>query len=157
MKQKDDTMEPTFVVRDGMLADKEYVEWLADLKRRFLHSQAKAAVRVNTAMLEYYWNLGRDIIQKQAETKWGSGFFNQLSLDLRSEFPNATGFSVTNLKYMKRWYAFYYEKVENRQWPVDEIGHQLGDQFGKKEKSQRVVDRTVAELEQRKKQKEDEV
>ena len=53
MRKKDDIMEPTFVVRDGMLADKEYVEWLADLKRRFLYSQAKAAVRVNTAMLEY--------------------------------------------------------------------------------------------------------
>lgn len=60
----------------------------------------------------------------QAESKWGSGFFNQLSLDLRSEFPNAAGFSVTNLKYMKRWYAFYYEEVESRQWPVDEILHE---------------------------------
>ena len=58
MRKKDDIMEPTFVVRDGMLADKEYVEWMADLKRRFLYSQAKAAVRVNTAMLEYYWSLG---------------------------------------------------------------------------------------------------
>ena len=39
MKKKDNIMEPAFVVRDGMLADKEYVEWLADLKRRFLYSQ----------------------------------------------------------------------------------------------------------------------
>ena len=144
MKKKDNIMEPAFVVRDGMLADKEYVEWLADLKRRFLYSQAKAAVRVNTAMLEYYWSLGRDITQIQAESKWGSGFFNQLSLDLRSEFPNATGFSVTNLKYMKRWYDFYYEKFKNRQWPVDEIGHQAGDQFGDTNR-QRVVDEILHE------------
>ena len=144
MRKKDDIMEPTFVVRDGMLADKEYVEWLADLKRRFLYSQAKAAVRVNTAMLEYYWSLGRDITQIQAESKWGSGFFNQLSLDLRSEFPDATGFSVTNLKYMKRWYDFYYKKVKNRQWPVDEIGHQAGDQFGDTNR-QRVVDEILHE------------
>ena len=144
MRKKDAIMEPTFVVRDGMLADKEYVEWLADLKRRFLYSQAKAAVRVNTAMLEYYWSLGRDITQIQAESKWGSGFFNQLSLDLRSEFPNATGFSVTNLKYMKRWYDFYYEKFKNRQWPVDEIDHQAGDQFGDTNR-QRVVDEILHE------------
>lgn len=131
--------KPTFISRDGMIADKEYVAWLSDVKKRFCQSQAKAAVRVNTAMLEYYWSLGRDIAHMQAESKWGSGFFNQLSLDLRTEFPNATGFSVTNLKYMKRWYAFYYENVENRQWPVGEIGHQAGDQLGDTNR-QRAVD-----------------
>ena len=92
MKKKDDIMEPTFVNRDGMLADKEYVEWLADLKQRFQRSQAKAAIRVNATMLGYYWSLGRDITQKQAESKWGSGFFNQLSLDMRAMFPNEKGF-----------------------------------------------------------------
>lgn len=136
--------KPTFISRDGMIADKEYVAWLSDVKKRFCQSQAKAAVHVNTAMLEYYWSLGRDIAHMKAESKWGSGFFNQLSLDLRSEFPNATGFSVTNLKYMKRWYAFYYEKVESRQWPVDEISHQAGDQLGDKNR-QRAVDEILHE------------
>ena len=121
MKKKDNIMEPAFVVRDGMLADKEYVEWLADLKQRFLYSQAKAAVRVNTAMLEYYWSLGRDIVKKKADSKWGSGFFNQLSDDMRSMFPNETGFSVTNLKYMKRWYSFYNGQVVIRQQAADEL------------------------------------
>ena len=79
MKRKDDIMKPTFVARDGMLADKEYVTWLSELKQRFQSSQTKAAVRVNTAMLEYYWSLGRDIVKKKADSKWGSGFFNQLS------------------------------------------------------------------------------
>jgi len=76
-------------------------------------------IHVNTAMLEFYWTLGRDINLKRAEGRWGSGFFNQLSLDLRNEFPDSIGFSTANLKYMKRWYAFYYERVENR--------HQVGD------------------------------
>lgn len=49
------TMEvPTFVHRDGMIADKEYVEWLKELKLRFMRSQAKTAVKVNSAMLELY-------------------------------------------------------------------------------------------------------
>ena len=61
-----------------------------------------------------------------------SGFFNQMSLDLREMFPNATGFSVTNLKYMKRWYAFYYESDAIRQRPVDE--------FVNGEKRQRAID-----------------
>ena len=112
---------PTFIFRDGMTADKEYVEWLKELKARYRQSQVTASVKVNTAMLEYYWCLGRDIIQLKAESKWGSGFFNQLSLDLKSTFRNETGFSVTNLKYMRRWYAFYNESFLNRQRAVDEL------------------------------------
>ena len=122
--------EPKFIYRDGMLADSDYVKWLKDLKARYRQYQAKAAVKVNTAMLEFYWSLGRDIIQLKAESKWGSGFFNQLSLDMRAMFPDEKGFSVTNLKYMKRWYLFYYQYVTIHQRPVDEISHQAADEFG---------------------------
>lgn len=120
--------EPTFVHRDGMLSDKEYVEWLKELKIRYRQSQAKAAIRVNRAMLEYYWCLGRDIIQKQAESKWGSGFFNQLSLDMRAMFPDETGFSSANLRYMKRWYEFYYQSFSNLHQPGEDLG--MPDVFG---------------------------
>ncbi len=57
--------------------------------------------------------------------------FNQLSADMRSMFPNETGFSVTNLKYMKRWYLFYNDQVAIRQQAADEIGHQAGDEIQK--------------------------
>lgn len=130
MKKKD-LDKPTFIYRNGMTADKDYVRWLHEVKLRYRQSQVKAAVRVNTAMLEFYWGMGRDIVAMQAEVKWGSGFFNQLSLDMKAEFPNETGFSVTNLKYMKRWYNFYYQHVAIRQQTVDELPE---------EKSQRVVD-----------------
>ena len=122
--------KPTFVSRDMMTADEGYVQWMADIKQRFRQSQVKAAVRVNTAMLEFYWSLGRDMVELRAESKWGSGFFDQLSLDLRAAFPEETGFSVTNLKYMKRWYAFYNERVANRQRLVDEIRQQPADEKG---------------------------
>ena len=120
--------KPTFIFREGMTTDEGYVQWMADLKQRFRQSQIKAAVRVNTAMLEFYWSLGRDIVELRAESKWGNGFFNQLSLDLKTAFPNESGFSVTNLKYMKRWYAFYSERVAISQRTVDEICHQVGDE-----------------------------
>ena len=55
---------------------------------------------------------GQDIVRKHAESKWGTGFFNQLSLDMRKMFPDETGFSVTNLKYMKRWYLYYFEQCQ---------------------------------------------
>ena len=120
------TNKPTFISRDIMTADENYVQWMADIKQRFRQSQLKAAVRVNTAMLEFYWSMGRDIVELRAESKWGNGFFDQLSLDLRSAFPNETGFSVTNLKYMKRWYAFYNERVTIRHQNGDELGATLG-------------------------------
>ncbi len=127
MKQKDDIMEPTFVVRDGMLADKEYVEWLADVKARFRQSQIKASIRVNTDMLEFYWSIGRDLVALRAEERWGAGVVKQFALDMRQAFPDATGFSHTNVKYMKQWYSFYFKQVTK--------SHQLGDQLEQTVKS----------------------
>jgi len=122
MKENSNTEMPSFVYRDGMTADKEYVEWLSDLKRRYKQSQLRTAVKANSEVLEYYWNLGRDIVAKEAESKWGSGFFNQLSLDMRAMFPDEKGFSSANLRYMKRWYEFYYQRIINLQQPVEDIG-----------------------------------
>lgn len=134
--------KPTFIYRDGMTADKEYVAWLHELKERYLRGQIRASIKVNSEMLAYYWSLGRDIVMKQAESKWGSGFFNQLSLDMRKMFPNENGFSVTNLKYMKRWYVFYTEGVGIRQQVADEFRHQAGDDLEISD-TQRVMDKTV--------------
>lgn len=101
--------------------DTEYKEWIAGLKLRIRQSQIKAAVKVNTELLHLYWELGKDIVEKQAESQWGSGFFNELSQDLKEAFPDMQGFSVTNLKYIKRFYLFYNES--------DTIRHQLGDEL----------------------------
>ena len=122
--------KPTFTFRDGMTADEGYVQWMADIKQRFRQSQVKAAVRVNTAMLEFYWSVGRDLVALRAEERWGAGVVKQFALDMRQAFPDETGFSDTNVKYMKRWYLFYYERVIKGQRPVDQIGHQVGDELG---------------------------
>ena len=122
--------KPTFTFRDGMTADEGYVQWMADIKQRFRQSQVKAAVRVNTAMLEFYWSVGRDLVVLRAEERWGAGVVKQFALDMRQAFPDETGFSDTNVKYMKRWYLFYYERVIKGQRPVDQIGHQVGDELG---------------------------
>lgn len=105
MKNKDNI--PQFVNSDSFMADKNYVKWLSDLKKRFRMAQLKAAVKVNTEMLKFYWSLGEDICEKQKQYKWGANFMKRLSLDLRAEFPQAEGFSVVNLYYIKRWFAFY--------------------------------------------------
>ena len=80
---------PEFVKRDGIIADTKYVEWLGAIKQRYQRSQIKAAVQINHTMLEFYWELGRDIVALKAESQWGNGVINQLSIDLRKMFPGS--------------------------------------------------------------------
>ena len=85
----------------------DYKDWITQLKQRFRHTQLKAAVAVNSSLLQFYWELGEQIISKQQNTSWGDGFLAQLSRDLQSEFPNVKGFSLRNLKYIRQWVGFY--------------------------------------------------
>ena len=62
---------------------------------------------MNSEQLLFNWQLGRDLVSKRAEEKWGKGVVEQVSLDLQTEFPNVKGFSTSNLWYMKKWYQFY--------------------------------------------------
>lgn len=87
--------------------DDEYMQWLYDIKQRFRSAQIKAAVKINSEQLLFNWRLGRDLVTKRVEEKWGKGVVEQVSLDLKAEFPDAKGFSTTNLWYMKKWYLFY--------------------------------------------------
>jgi hypothetical protein len=91
----------------GFLVTDEYVAWIEDVKNRIKHSQIKAAVKVNDVVLDLYWDLGKDIVAKQADSKWGDGFLTTMSRDLRKAFPNVSGFSVQNLKSIRYWYKFY--------------------------------------------------
>lgn len=113
MANKDN--KPAFVKRDSIISGKEYGQLLGKLKERFRRSQIKAAVKVNTEMLEFYWEMGRDISRLYANAKYGTAFFDCLSLDLRAEFPNQTGFSSANIRYTKRWYEFYNQDNTNLQ------------------------------------------
>lgn len=130
---KNDT-KPAFVKRDSIINGKEYAQLLGKLKEHFRRSQIKAAVKVNTEMLEFYWEIGRDISRLYANAKYGSAFFDCLSLDLKAEFPNQTGFSSANIRYTKRWYEFYNQDNKNLQRPVEDFNcpnrHQFGDDLG---------------------------
>ena len=81
--------EPHFVKRDKFAITAEYKQWFADIKSRLRNSQIKAAIKVNSTLLEFYWSLGRDIVKMKAEQAWGSGVLQQLSFDLRDEFPGS--------------------------------------------------------------------
>jgi len=106
------------------LKQNDYKQWLGELKQKFQQTQLKAAVQVNSTLLEFYWELGKDIVEKQADSTWGSGFLKQLSHDLMFEFPNVKGFSLSNIKYIRQWYMFYAQAKPIGQQPVAQFNQQ---------------------------------
>lgn len=123
---KDEENKPHFIRRDGIIADKKYIEWLTRIKKRFQSSQIKAAMQVNTTALEFNWSLGRDLVEMKAEEIWGKGVVKQLSLDLRNMYPDVKGLSMNNLYYMRRWYNFYKKAIEDH----PELFYQAGKIIG---------------------------
>ncbi len=95
--------------------DEDYVNWISDVKKRFRSAQIKAAVKVNSEQLLFNWQLGRDLVTRRAEEKWGTGIVEQVSLDLQNEFPHTKGFGTTSLWNMKKWYLFYSRDIEKVQ------------------------------------------
>ena len=95
-----------------MILDIQYNNWLKSLKRKIKSAQLKAAVAVNTQLLELYWDMGKDIAQKQKEANWGDAILEQLSIDLKLAFPQIKGFSKRNLYAIKQWYSFYCNEKE---------------------------------------------
>ena len=101
--------------------DTKYRNWIKDVSKRFRQSQLKAAVKVNSEMLRFYWGLGRDIALMSAAAGYGSGFYKMISSDLKDIFPDVKSFSTTNLKYMRYFYEMYPEVSENRQQLADDL------------------------------------
>jgi len=101
----------------------DYKSFLSEIKSRIASSQIKAAIAVNEELLRLYWDLGQMIVEKQKVSSWGDGLLEQISADLKSEFPSIQGFSVRNLKYMRQWFLFWY--IDNQ------IGQQLVAQIVK--------------------------
>ncbi len=97
-------------MNQSLTKNKNYSVWLKELKNKVRLVQIKAAVKVNSELLQFYWELGQDILDKQKNAKWGDGFLRQLSMDLSSEFPHIRGFSKRNLELIRKWYVFYNQK-----------------------------------------------
>ena len=59
------------------ILDQDYTKWIAELRSRYRRSQIKAAVKVNSEMLQYYWELGRDIVEKKSGKQMGQWFYEK--------------------------------------------------------------------------------
>ena len=90
-----------------------YDDWINELSDKYCKSQIKAAVSVNSVMLQYYWDLGKDIHEISLNRKWGNSFFSNLSKDLKNRIPNAKCFSERNLRYMKSFYELFTLNSDN--------------------------------------------
>jgi predicted nuclease of restriction endonuclease-like (RecB) superfamily len=79
----------------------DYPAFLAELKQRIRNARLRAALSVNRELILLYWSIGRDILARQHAEGWGSKVIDRLATDLRRAFPEMTGISARNLKYMR--------------------------------------------------------
>lgn len=103
----------------------EYAEWLEQIKAQYRNAQLKAAVKVNSELLRFYWKLGHDLVSLKAEERWGAGIIERISLDFKEAFPHQSGFSKTNLWYIKKWYIFYSQESSLLHQPGGELENVL--------------------------------
>lgn len=97
-----------------------YADWLSALKARIHTAQQRAALAVNRELVLLYWQIGRDILERQSREGWGAKVLERLSRDLREAFPEMKGFSSRNLKYM-RYFAEH--------CPAQQFGQQAAAQI----------------------------
>ena len=86
---------------------KDYAAILAEIKEQVRKSQLKAVLSANSQMLYMYWYIGNNILGMQREQGWGAKVIDQLAKDLKTAFPSQKGFSVRNLKYMRKFAEEY--------------------------------------------------
>lgn len=84
-----------------------YKKWLEEIKRKIKTTQLKVAVSANAQLIELYWELAKEIIDRQNQTEWGEAIIDQLSVDLKISFPDIKGFSRRNLYAIRQGYLFY--------------------------------------------------
>ena len=89
------------------LSPDNYRQFLQSLKDRIRSAQVKAALAVNQELILLYWQIGRDILDRQQQEGWGTKVIDRLAKDLKRDFPEMTGFSARNLKYMRAFADAY--------------------------------------------------
>lgn len=94
-----------------MKMDEEYKNWVKAISLRYRMCQIKASVSVNRELISFYWSIGKDIVEREAEKRYGSEFYDRLGKDLKALFEGNQGFSSRNLRYMAHFYKMYSETL----------------------------------------------
>jgi len=85
----------------SIIPDEHYGEFLRSLKHRIRQAQVRASLSVNKELIRLYWQIGREILNRQQQEGWSSKVIERLARDLKLEFPGMKGFSTRNLLYMR--------------------------------------------------------
>ena len=94
-----------------MYLDKDFNSFVKELKQKILLSQQQAIKAVNYELVLLYWDIGNSIILNQKQQGWGAKIVENLSSELKKSFPNMSGFSSRNLKYMRQFADTYQDKT----------------------------------------------
>lgn len=98
-----------------------YKEWIKDISKRYKRSQIKAAMHVNSEMIKFYFELGKEISEVSFKAEYGNRFYEKLSKDLIDEMPDVKGLSPINIRYMERFYCLYSKKIKNVPQVVEKL------------------------------------
>jgi hypothetical protein len=86
------------------MSDGDYASFFAEVRERIRSSQYEALRAVNKELIQLYWDIGRMIVEKQ-QLGWGKSVVEQLSEDIRKEYPRIQEFSTSNLWNMRLFYS----------------------------------------------------
>lgn len=90
-----------------ILTSKEYGKFLNEIKSRIVSARIQAVRSVNHELIRLYWDIGKNIVERQEKYKWGDNIVEMLARDLKEAFPEARGFSDRNVWNMRRFYEEY--------------------------------------------------
>lgn len=99
----------------------QFKDFITEIKSKILSSQYEALKAVNKELIGLYWDIGKNILEKQEAFGWGKSIVKNLSDELQKEFVGMKGFSVQNLWNMRQFY-FEYSKSTKLQTLSREIG-----------------------------------
>jgi predicted nuclease of restriction endonuclease-like (RecB) superfamily len=102
--------------------DKDYARWILQLKAKVRQAQLRAAVSNNKALIELYWELGKEITEREKTFSYGENFIEKVAIDLKHAFPDIKGFSRRNLYAIRQWYLFFLENGGVVQQVVAQVG-----------------------------------
>ncbi len=108
------------VTKKEVVAKSDYLQFLKEIKEKIISARVNAYRKLNTGLIKLYWDIGKNIVERQERFGWGKSVVEKLSYDLRQEFFATRGYSTQNLWYMRQFYLEYRD-FPNLQQLVGEI------------------------------------
>lgn len=99
----------------------DFKKWVSEISKKYKQAQIKAAISVNSEMIKFYFELGKEIASNSFKSTYGTKFYESLSKELILNLPNIKGFSPRNLRYIESFYNLYSNEIEKMPQLVAEL------------------------------------